>query len=359
MGKNFSIHQRKTQALLLIFLFLSPAIFGQNKSSEEESTPQNFRLMFYNVENYFDVLDDSLSNDEEFTPHGIRNWNYKRFLEKRNHIYKTIMAVGSWEPPAIIGLAEVENRFVLKQLAYKTPFAKYDYRILHEDSPDRRGIDVALLFNPKIIQVLNHELIRIRFPFAPEIKTRDILYVHALAYNQDTLHIFVNHWPSRYGGELASEPKRLYVAQQLANKIDELKKINPNAAIVVMGDFNDYPSNKSIKEVLNAGKDPHTCRLINMMTEDNRAIGTNKFKGEWGILDQIMVSPVLFLQDKSIFVIGEAQIFNADFLLEKDDHFLGNMPFRTYKGMKYHRGFSDHLPIYVDFVKKMVNTTTR
>lgn len=346
------MHQRKTQILLFTFVLFASAIFGQNKQADKDSAAQSFRLMFYNVENYFDIKDDSLTNDEEFTPNGIRNWNYKRFLEKRNHIYKTIMAVGSWEPPALIGLVEVENRFVLNQLVYKTPFAKYDYRIIHEESPDRRGIDVTLLFNPKIIQVLNHELIRINFPFAPDVKTRDILYVKALAFKQDTLHIFVNHWPSRYGGELASEPKRLYVAQQLANKIDELKKKDLNAAIVVMGDFNDYPSNKSMKEVLNAGKDPDTCRLINLMPMENKAIGTNKFKGEWGILDQILVSPVLFLRDKSIFVIGEAQIFNADFLLEKDEQFLGNMPFRTYKGMKYHKGFSDHLPIYVDFAKK-------
>lgn len=352
MGIYYKIQHRKAQLVLVIFTFFSLVLFAQNEQIDKENTEQNFRLMFYNVENYFDSFDDSLTNDEEFLPKGIRNWNYKRFLEKRNNIYKTIMAVGSWEPPALIGLAEVENRFVLNQLVYKTPFAKFDYRIVHEDSPDRRGIDVALLFNPKIIQVLNHELIRIQFPFAPEVKTRDILYVQALALNRDTLHIFVNHWPSRYGGEFASEPRRIYVAQQLANQIDALKKKNKDAAIVVMGDFNDYPTNKSIKEVLNAGKDLDTCRLINLMPVNYKTIGTNKFEGEWGILDQILVSPVLFLQDKSIFVSGEAQIFNADFLLEEDEKFLGNMPFRTYKGMRYHKGFSDHLPVYVDFIIK-------
>jgi predicted extracellular nuclease len=310
---------------------------------------KSFRLMFYNVENYFDSFDDSLTNDSEFLPEGIRHWNYSRFLKKRNNIYKTIMAVGEWKPPAIIGLCEIENRFVLNQLVYETPFAQFDYRIIHEESPDRRGIDVALLFNPKIFKVLGQTVIAIDFPFDPELKTRDILYVKGLVLGRDTLHVFVNHWPSRYGGELSSRPKRIFVAQQLAKHVDAIKKKNADAAIVVMGDFNDYPFNQSIKEELKAGKEEENNRLINLMPENSYQLGTNKYDGDWGILDQIMVSPSLLLQDKPIFVFGRAQIFDADFLLQKDTKFLGKMPFRTFLGMKYKGGFSDHLPVFVDF----------
>ena len=344
----FSIENEKLKLLVLAFFAFPLILFAQEDKPKNEQT-KTFRLMFYNVENYFDSFDDTLTNDNEFLPEGIRNWNYSRFLKKRNNIYKTILAVGAWEPPAIIGLCEIENRFVLNQLVYETPFAQFDYRIVHEESPDRRGIDVALLFNPKVFKVLNHQTIAINFPFAPETKTRDILYVKGLVFGKDTLHVFVNHWPSRYGGELSSRPKRVFVAQQLAKNIDTILQENKEAAIVVMGDFNDYPFNQSIKEELKAGKDARKNRLLNLMPEKGFSIGTNKYGGEWGILDQIMVSPVLLLRDKPIFVDGEAQIYNADFLLQEDVKFLGKMPFRTFFGMKYNGGFSDHLPVFVDF----------
>lgn len=333
----------KARLILLALILFSSLIQAQDTAQIK-----GFRLMFYNVENYFDSFDDSLTLDNEFLPHGLRNWDYKRFVQKRNNIYKTIMAVGTWEPPAIIGLCEIENRFVLNQLVYETPFAQFDYRIIHEESPDRRGIDVALLFNPKIFEVLDHKAIHIVFPFAKESTTRDILYVKGIVH-RDTLHIFVNHWPSRYGGELSSEPRRIYVAEQLSNFIDQILAQNENAAILVMGDFNDFPYNKSIQEVLLSKKNAEIPPLVNLMPQPNTKLGTHKYQGDWGILDQIMVSRVLLVQDKSIFVAGETQIFDADFLLQDDAKFLGKMPFRTFSGMKYLGGFSDHLPIYIDF----------
>lgn len=345
--RPFLFTGRKAILLLALALFFSASLFAQN-NKEKQNKSEDFRVMFYNTENYFDPFDDSLTNDKEFLPDAMRHWNYKRFIRKRNNIYKTIMAVGDMEPPAIIGLCEIENRFVLNQLLYKTPLEKFDYRIIHQESPDHRGIDVALLFNPKILKVLDYDFIAINFPFSPETKTRDILYVKALIEGRDSLHIFVNHWPSRYGGELSSAPKRAYVAQQLAQHIDALIRKNKKAKILVMGDFNDYPYNSSIRDVLNAGKDPQKNRLINLMPAHYHNLGTHKFHGEWGILDQFMVSPAILSADKGIFVEGEAQIFDASFLLIDDTKFLGKMPFRTYLGMKYQGGFSDHLPIYLD-----------
>lgn len=340
---------KNCKLVLSVFVFFISChhLFSQEQQAEN-SSPSNFRIMFYNVENFFDPFDDTLTNDNEFLPKGIRNWNYSRFIQKRNNIYKTIMAVGAWEPPAIIGLCEIENRFVLKQLLYETPFRQFDYRIVQEESPDHRGIDVAFLFNPKVFRVIEHKAIAINFPDYPETKTRDILYVKGLVNQGDTLHIFVNHWPSKYGGVLSSEPKRIFVAEQLAMQIDSILAGNKEAAIIVMGDFNDYPTNSSVRNLLNFGENNEQNRLINLMPKKNYNLGSYKYQGEWGFLDQIMVSHALLLEDKGIFVDGEAQVYNADFLLEEDDKFLGKMPFRTYKGMKYSGGFSDHLPVFVD-----------
>lgn len=348
----FFLTKNKKAVLLLFAFFISFHIILAQEQGIEKVKPKNFRVMFYNVENFFDPFDDTLTNDNEFLPKGIRNWNYSRFVKKRNNIYKTIMAVGGWEPPAIIGLCEIENRFVLKQLIYETPFAQFDYRIVQEESPDKRGIDVALLFNPKVLRVIYHKAIAINFKNEPESKTRDILYVKGLVNNNDTLHIFVNHWPSKYGGELSSEPRRVFVAQQLAMQIDSLFELNKEASIIVMGDFNDSPSTHSVKDILNSGKNKDNNRLINIMPINNHDLGSYKFNGEWEIIDQIMVSNALLLQDKGIFVPEEAHIFSADFLLEEDAKFLGKMPFRTYKGMKYSGGFSDHLPVFVDLKLK-------
>jgi len=162
----------KSTLLFLFIVWCTSSIFAQYEKQED-----SLRIMFYNVENLFDPFDDSLTRDEEFTNEGARHWTYGKYQDKLSHIYKVIMAMGNPYPPAIIGLCEIENRFVLNQLVYKTPFAKFDYRIVHEESPDKRGIDVALLFNPKQFQLLSHETIFVQFPFKPESRTRDILYV--------------------------------------------------------------------------------------------------------------------------------------------------------------------------------------
>ncbi len=336
----------------LTILFLATFSIAQEDSLKQEKK-ESFRAMFYNVENYFDAFDDPLIDDSEYLPNGIRNWNYSRFIKKRNNIYKIILAVGGWSPPAIIGLCEIENYFVLKQLVYETPFSKFDYRIVHQESPDRRGIDVALLFDPKIFQLITHQAIPLNFPDNPESKTRDILYAQGIVFGTDTLHIFVNHWPSRYGGELSSESRRHFAAAELAKYVDAILSKNKEANILIMGDFNDTPTDQSIKEILKAGNLSKENRLANLMRNYNGNLsGTNKFNGDWAILDQMMVSPALVSKENNFFVEGDAQIFNSAFLLEKDTKFLGNRPFRTFLGMKYSGGFSDHLPVFVDFHEK-------
>ncbi len=168
----------------------------------------HFRVMFYNVENLFDTKDDSLTSDEEFLPDGDRHWNTNKFYKKLNNIYKVILGVGEWNPPAIVALCEIENRFVLNQLVYQTPLKKFDYKVVHFESPDRRGIDVAMLYRKELFHVDTAFPIQINFPFDENSKTRDILYVKGSFDKKDTIHFFINHWPSRYGGYMQTKPKR-------------------------------------------------------------------------------------------------------------------------------------------------------
>lgn len=309
--------------------------------------------MFYNVENLFDTFDDSLINDEEFLPQGERYWNNHKYYAKLDNIYKVIIAIGKWNPPAIIGLCEIENRKVLNDLVDNTPLVKFQYQIIHKESPDHRGIDVGFLYRKELFKPLNYEAIPIHFPNHPEIKTRDILYVKGIAKKTDTLNIFINHWPSRWGGQLESEGRRLFVASVLKAKVDSLIKINPHSNIIITGDFNDYPNNKSIHDILNASQnyDQITDTLLyNLSAYLNKTkhIGTHKYQGEWGVLDQFIVSGyILNKKNKLSTSLDDVHIFNADFLLEPDEGYFGYKPKRTFVGYKYNGGFSDHLPTYL------------
>jgi len=341
--------------LLPLLYFLSISIIAQEPELPH-TCQDSLRLMFYNVENLFDPFDDSLTIDEEFTAQGARHWTWNKFQNKLVKVYKTILSLGNPLPPAIIGLCEIENRFVLNQLVYKTPFSKLDYRIVHEESPDRRGIDVALLFDPSRVDLLSHEAIEVRFPFAPDSRTRDILYTQLKIFQHDTIHVFVNHWPSRWGGQLATDPKRKYVADLLKKKTDSILKVLPKANIVIMGDFNDEPIDESLQINLNAGNIGDSTDLVNLMIPyaNNKSIGSHKYQESWGTLDQIIVTKYLLLPSNSISIKNSsATIFNASFLLENDVKFMGHKPYRTFIGFKFNGGYSDHLPVFVDLCKTL------
>lgn len=289
----------------------------------------------------------NLHQKEPDTGRGI---NFK----KVSGIYKTIVSMGNPLPPAIIGLCEIENRFVLNQLVYKSPFSKMDYRIVHEESPDRRGTDVALLFDPERVELMGHQAINIQFPFSPETRTRDILYSKLLVFKEDTIHVFVNHWPSRWGGQMASAPKRNFVADILKIKTDSILNLNPNANIIILGDFNDEPDDESIRDHLYARSIEDSTLLVNLMASEHadKMIGSHKYRENWGTLDQVIISNCLLLPDHSIQVKNKkAHIFNASFLMENDETFVGLKPYRTFVGFKYNGGYSDHLPIYFDLFK--------
>ncbi len=317
-----------------------------------------YRMMFWNTENFFDTRNDSLVNDEEFLPGGERYWTPKRYQLKLQHTFKVIAAVGGWEPPAVIGLCEVENRKVLNDLYYGTPLCKFPYGIVHKESPDKRGIDVAMLYRKDRLRLIRARWFRVDFEESPGETTRDLLYAMLVPANDtlmlDTLHVFVNHWPSRSGGQSESDHKRLTVARLLRSKIDSLMQGSPQAKVVITGDFNDEPSDYSVSGGLGAcsvKKKSDTCRLVNLSSVfmDDARTGTHKFDGNWSVLDQFIVSGAM-LKDESGFACtpADAHIFSAPFILVNDENGLGKRPFRTYDGYRYAGGFSDHLPVFLD-----------
>lgn len=324
-------------------------------SFPQQNALHKFRVICYNVENYFDCTADSIADDSEYLPGGIRGWNFSKYKQKQANIAKVIAGIGAWDTPALVGLCEVESQKALTDLVRYSPLKSYGYRFIHYDSPDKRGIDVALLYHPYQFFPIADEAIAIRFPNETERTARDILYVSGTTLSDDTLHIFINHFPSRSGGELESEYRRVFAASVLRNKVDSLTAVHSNPNILIMGDFNDYPDNKSIRELLKALPLSDSIIRPNELYNIAYALheggkGTYKYNGEWGMLDQMIVSGNMLNMENRFFTHPkDIHIFEADFLLEDDEKFLGRRPFRTYNGMKYNKGFSDHLPLYIDF----------
>jgi len=351
--KNITINC-KTKLYVIPFL----SILFLNNYPLQAQDAKSERIVFYNVENLFDTENDSIKNDDEFTPDGSRNWNNYRFYDKLNNIYKVIISVGEWEPPAVVGLCEIENRFVLNQLVYETPLKRFDYKIVHFESPDRRGIDVALIYRYKRFEPIHSEPIQINFPDNINSKTRDILYVKGVMFENDTIHFFMNHWPSRWGGYLETKPKREFVASMLRLKVDSILNVDNDPHIIIMGDFNDEPWDESVKVVLNAKLDSIKIEkgdLLNLMSkyEKDWLMGTSKYKEDWSVIDQFIISANLLSEQNAIQVSDKgAQIHNLEFLLEDDKTHGGEKPFRMFTGYRYNGGFSDHLPIFLDVIKK-------
>jgi len=337
-------------------LFLSFAFFGVSLCAQEPTEQESFRVMSYNTENFMDYKHDSLSAVSEFSATGMRAWNSSRYHQKRDKIAKVIVAVGEWTPPALVALCEIENQAVLEDLTKFSPLKGLGYQIAHFESPDPRGIDVALLYQPNKFKPYIQEPIRIHFTNEPKRHTRDILYVAGTLPNADTLHVFVNHFPSRLGGELESESGRSTVSSVLRHKVDSLFQLNAHANILIMGDFNDYPDNESLNKVLRALPETDAVANTNLYnlfytTHKKGDIGSYKHDGQWGMLDQIIVSGNLLTNNGRTYTqTALAHVFAPEFLLEDDEKGFGKQPFRTYVGMKFHAGFSDHLPVYVDLL---------
>ncbi len=311
---------------------------------------QETLAMFYNVENLFDTQDDSVVRDEEYLPQAQKGWTYERMYRKVVRVYQVLVASGEGELPAIVGLCEVENRFVLERLVYDTPLSRAGYRVIHRDSPDARGIDVALIYRPELFEPDSSEWLHVDLPGGGQ--TREILHVRGRLLGVDSVHVYVNHWPSRYGGAAGSEPRRFAAAAALASSVRKVMQAQVQPNVIVMGDFNDEPQQESmlmINRILAFGDSAAERRLVNLAGPGGAArSGTIKHSGRWAVFDQVLVSHTLAEGMNRLAVRDkEMSIFGFGFLLEPDERYSGGRPYRTYLGPQYHGGFSDHLPVGV------------
>ncbi len=333
----------KKTVFSLLFLGLNTWALGQTKT---EQTSHEISVMFYNVENLFDTENDPLTLDDEFTPEGDRRWNAFRLKAKLNHISKVIMAANGFNPPAIVGLCEVENRWVLEQLLEQTPLKQFGYRIIHKDSPDERGIDVALLFRAEMVNPIAYQYIPLIKSNGDPLASREILQA-TFGIGTEQLVVFFNHWPSRYGGQAETEAKRKLAASTLKQEVERLYDIQGEVKLAILGDFNDEPQNGSIAEVLGVVAESRIVSAGDLVALTNgwKPGGSLKHQQSWQIFDQVFVSDYLLGSEGMRCTTEDARLVDLPFLFEKDDKWGATRPFRTYRGYQYTGGFSDHLPV--------------
>jgi len=342
---------KKSFALLLLFF----SLFTQAQDKQYKVGI----IAFYNLENLFDTIDDPKTNDEEFLPSGQNRYNSYVYLDKLSKLTEVLSQIGTEKTKdgfSILGVAEVENREVLEDLIAQPGLKERNLSIVHHHSPDIRGVDVALIYNPKYFKVKSSEPL-----FVPLIGrngkpyfTRDILWVSG-EYDGEPLHVFVNHWPSRRGGEEASAPGRATAAGVCKKVVDSLMAIDPNTKIVIMGDLNDDPVSPSVTDVLGAKGDSTKVGkggLYNPWVDFyKKGIGTLAYNDSWNLFDQIIISEAFLQKPQKGFFFQKAFVFNREFMVTKTGRFKG-YPMRTYIGVVYNGGYSDHFPTYIMMLKE-------
>ena len=301
----------------IIYIIFLSLVFSLPILAEKSS----LRIVSYNVENLFDTKHDTLKNDSSFLPEGMHHWTYRRYQTKIDRIAQVLVNIGGWESVPLVGLCEVENARCLRNLCYK--LRRFHYKYMHYDSPDERGVDVALLYDSTRVSILNRRALS---PSLDGDATRDILYVSALYEQRDTVHVMMCHLPSQLGGASNTDWKRQRAKSLIQSQIDSILLLQPSANIVVMGDMNT------------SAQDDLTGMVNLMIPIQKMGKGTHKYQGIWTCLDQFYVS-------HSIFPQSTAMIFSPQWLLEEDTKYLDVQPRRTYVGYRYHDGYSDHLPI--------------
>lgn len=340
-------------ALLLLF---SISFFNVQS---QDSPYKVAAIGFYNLENLFDYEDDPNIRDEEYLPTGKKSWTKERYEEKLANMSYVISQMGTDLTPAgvsLLGVAEIENRRVLEDLVDQPSLKSRNYQIVHFDSRDRRGVDVGLLYNPSHFELKNSETYPINYVISEgdTLRTRDIMLVHGLLDGED-ITVLVNHWPSRYGGEKRSAPKRNRAAQVAKTIIDSLTTLNPDAKVLLMGDLNDDPTSESLVSYLKSeGKKDKVVagKVFNPMYDFyRRGLGSNAYRDSWSLFDQIILTPGLLKDDGGYFYY-KAAIFNKIYLVQRSGQYKG-YPMRTFSFDKYQGGYSDHFPAIVYLVKKL------
>lgn len=329
---------------LIAFLAIASVSIAQEK----------YNILFYNVENFFDTVDDPGTADEEFLPNGDRYWTNFKMYEKNNNVAKVILSAGGFDIPVLVGLAEVESDTIGKLLTRVSPLRDLNFDYLHQESQDRRGIDVMLLYRKDYYTPISTQFYPVEYPEDPTFRSRDILYSKGLL-GGDTVHVFVNHWPSKYGGTLKTIPLRKAAALTLKKRTDSIMNETPMAKIIVMGDLNDAahePSLTEALEVIRYQDNLPDMALVNLSWPlVDKGLGSHKYHGNWDVIDHIIVSKGLLQGDGLKTTPDGMQIRKLDFLMEEDDRYLGQQPNRTFWGFKYHGGYSDHLPVMITLTK--------
>lgn len=345
------------QYSLFICLFYVSFSFSQTEKEYKINT-----IAFYNVENLFDYEDDPLVFDDDRTPKGKDNWTQEIYEAKLANMAKVISEIGedvTGNSPALVGICEIENRRVLEDLLNQESLVKKDYGIVHFDSPDRRGIDVALLYQKKLFTPTNYKAYALIIyddqDRSKRVYTRDQLLVSGML-DGEKIHLIVNHWPSRSGGEARSRPKRMKAAELNKHIMDSLFSEDPYAKIISMGDFNDDPNSPSVKEVLKAKEDRDELRIKElynpMEAMFKKGMGTLAYRDGWNLFDQIIISTELTKKDYSSYRFYKAGIFNKNYLTTPRGQYKG-YPFRSFVN-GYTGGYSDHFPVFVYLIKEKV-----
>lgn len=315
---------------------------------------------FYSLENLFDTLDTPDVRDSEFTPQGSKHYNTKIYHEKLDHLAQVISEMGTEltpHGPALLGVSEIENKSVLEDLVAHPKIANRDYQIIHFDSPDKRGIDVALLYQPKYFAVARSTPIKMDMYKADSsrVYTRDILWVSG-NFDGEILHVLVNHWPSRSGGQAASQVFRNQCAQKCKEIVESLTNYNKEAKVLIMGNLNDNPTSPSVKKVLaTQGKKAKVKPggLYNpMFNFHKKGIGSNTYRDSWSLFDQMMLTSGFLNDNQDGYYFMKTKVFNPPYLTQKTGQYKG-YPFRTFVGDTYMGGYSDHFPVYTFLLKKI------
>ncbi|MBN2697670.1 MAG: endonuclease [Bacteroidales bacterium] len=336
-------------ALMLAFIVL----VSFTADAQKKKTP--FVVLSYNVENLFDTIDAPDVDDDEFTPAGEKKWTPERYEKKLTDIGRVILSLPEKELPALIGLSEVENLGVLEDLVSVRGLNRVDYRIVHEDNAYPRGIECALLYREEFFKYKSHRYVPIVDPIDTGNVYRDILHVSGTLPDGSTLHVFVNHWKSRSGGAEQTERQRMVSAITLRRQLDLLLSGASGYKVIIMGDFNDEPTNKSIMDVLHAsnkrknyGIGDHYNLFYDLHNTGN--MGSYNYRGEWNMLDQIIVSYNLLNQERGLSAgFDSGKILMEEWMLYENESYGLKLPNGTYGGPNYYGGPGDHLPVYAVF----------
>ena len=344
--------------LLILVLYM---VVSSHQLGAQDSKYKAFGIGFYNVENLFDTVNDTLINDEEFLPDGQKAWTQEKYKQKIASTASVIAQIGKGvckEGLSLLGVSEIENETVLQDLVDHPLLASRNYGYMHKDSWDRRGIDVALIYDKDVFQPLDLRCFHVDISKGDSTnyrRTRDVLLFSGLL-DGEAIHVTVNHWPSRSGGEKRSEHGRIAAAKVNKRILDSLLVRDPDAKLIVMGDLNDNPDNDSVTKYLHAKKKEKKVadgEMYNPMRKlYDKGLGTTAWRDRWSLFDQIIVSPGLMKKNNASFYLQDGHIYNKSYLLQKKGKYKG-YPLRTFDGDVYQGGYSDHLPVYIFLLKEV------